>query len=265
MRVHTVIFALFISLCSFLEIAAAETTREDFNSDGFVDTLSCHYEGEGIGGVMITLLDGRSSLPPCLMKPDYFDIRLPRHGFMWLEDEEFSGGCEDVPAKKWIRKPSGSFDLFVYADGPSGSGRYWNITIGVAKRQQSKPIRGICLMTSTVGWRTLQQYKNSPLAWLDDLDGDGKAELIIWTSFPLREESSMAEFGLMGWVFRVASEDSLVIDWVLSRKLAREIAESYRSPLDSATPYPGTLRAEAAEALQLFVDERCTIPTKGAR
>ncbi len=212
-------------------------------------------------------LAGGPSSPHCLMGPDHLDIRLPRHGFVWLEGEELSGRCEDVPVGKWIRKPSGSIDLLVYADGPSGSGRYWNVTIGVAKRHEPKPVRGVCLMTSTVGWRTLQQYKNSALPWLDDLGGDGKAELIIWTSFPLREDASMAEYGLMAWVYRLASEDSLAIDWGLSRRMAREIAEQYRSrsPLEAATPWPGPLRAEAAAALDLFANEGCTIPGEGAR
>lgn len=217
-------------------------------------------------GLLASLvLAGDSFPPPCLVRPDHFQLRLPRHGFKWPKGEEPRGSCQDVPAKKWFRQPSGSFDLFVYADGPSGSGRYWKVTIGVAKRQQSKPIRGICLVTSTVGWRTLQQWKKAPLAWLDDLNDDGKAEFIIWNSFPLREEASMAEYGLMAWVYRVDSENSLAIDWDLSRKMAGEIAEAYRSSLDSATPYPGPLRAEAAEALEQFVDERCSIPPKGAR
>jgi hypothetical protein len=153
------------------------------------------------------------------------------------------------------------FDLFVYAAGPAGSGRYWNVTIGIAKRQQSKPSRGICLVTSTAGWRTLQQFKKSPLSWLDDLDDDGKAEVIIWSSFPLREEASMAEYGLMAWVYRAHSENSLVIDRDLSRKMAGEIAKAYRSK----TRYAGPLRAEAAEALERFVDGRCSMSMNGAR
>ena len=208
---------------------------------------------------MILAVGGDSSPLPCLMRPDHFQISLPRKGFTWLDGDELSGGCGNVPAEKWIRNSSGSFDLFVYANGPSGSGRYWKVMIGVARRQHSKPIRGVCLRTSTVGWRTLQRYKRAPLAWLDDLDKDGKAEFILWSSFPLREDASLAEYGLMAWVYRVDSENSLAIDWELSRKMAREIAKAYRT-----TSYPGPLRAEAAAALERFVDERCSVPLKGA-
>jgi hypothetical protein len=194
------------------------------------------------------------------MRPDFLEIRLPSRGFVWLPGEDLRGGCDEVPKEKWVRDASGSVALFVYADGPSGSGRYWNVTVGVAAgRQHSTPDRGVCLVTSTVGWRTLQQYKRIPLPWLEDLDDDGRSELIIWSSFPLREDASLAEYGLVAWVYRLASEDLLTIDWVLSRRMAREVAQAYRSVLDSAAACPGRLRTAAAEALEQFADERCLL------
>jgi len=211
------------------------------------------------------VLAGDSFPPPCLMMPDQLEMRLPSRGLTWLQGEDLRGTCGDVPAKKWIRNHSGSVDLFVYADGPSGSGRFWNITVGVAKRQHLKPTLGVCLVTSTVGWRTLQRYKRAPLSWLDDLDNDGRAELIIWSSFPLREDASLAEYGLIAWVYRLTSENSLAIDWGLSRRMAREVAEAYRSPLDSTDHYLGPLRTEAAEALERFADERCSMLENDAR
>jgi hypothetical protein len=211
-------------------------------------------------GLWVSLVLARSSFPPhCLMRPDQLEMRLPSRGFTWLPGEDLSGRCDDVPAKKWIRHPSGSVDLFVYVDGPSGSGRFWHVTVGVAGRQHSKPIRGVCLTTSTLGWRTLQRYKDAPLPWLDDLDKDGRAEVIIWSSFPLREDASFAEDGLMAWVYRLTSEDSLAIDWGLSRRMAREIAKAYRAPLNTPYSYPGPLRIEAAEALERFADEQCSM------
>jgi len=193
----------------------------------------------------------------CLMRPDHLEMRFPGRGFTWLPGEEFSGGCDDVPKEKWIRDTSGSLDLFVCADGPSGSGRYWNITVGVAGKQHSKPNRGVCLMTSTAGWRTLQRYRRTPLPWLSDLDSDGRSELIIWSSFPLHEDASLAEYGLVPWVYRLASDDVLSIDWTLSRRMAREVAQAYRSAPDPKADRLARLRTAAAEALEQFAGERC--------
>ncbi|OPY84669.1 MAG: hypothetical protein A4E72_02128 [Syntrophus sp. PtaU1.Bin208] len=199
----------------------------------------------------------------CLMQPAYLEMRLPDHGLTWLPDEDFRGRCGDVPPKQWIRKSLGSVDLLVYADGPRGSGRTWDVAVGVAEKGGAKPLRGVCLQTSTVGWRTLQRYKKGPLPWVDDLDGDGKAELIIWDSFPLHENASLAEYGLVAWVYRLASRDSFVIDWVLSRRLAQSVAEEYRAPLDAeGTPYPEKLRTGAGEALEKFAGKRCRILKK---
>jgi hypothetical protein len=226
------------------------------------------------------LLAGDPVLPPCSMQTDRLEIHLPSRGFTWLPTENLSGRCADLPAKSWIRKRSGSLDLFVYADGPSGSGRYWNVTVGVAERQQSKPTHGVCLMTSTVGWRTLQQYERIPLPWLDDLDRDGSSELIIWDRFPLREEASLAEYSLVAWVYRLRSHDLLTINWDLSRRMARELAQAYRAPLDSTKLQPkvmprakrfyipvnlGMLRAEAAKSLEQFADERCSMLQNDSR
>ena len=209
------------------------------------------------------ILAGGSFQPTCLVRPDHLQLRLPHDGFKWAEGEQPNGECKGVPAKKWLRQRSGSFSLFVSADGPSGSGRYWKVTIGVAKSEESKPTRAICLVTSTLGWRTLQQWKKAPLAWLEDVDDDGKAEVVIWNSFPIRKDASMAEYGLMAWVYRVDSENSLALEWNLSRKMAKKIAETYRSSLDSTASYSRPLRAEAAEALERFVDKRCSMQPKG--
>ncbi len=217
-------------------------------------------------GLWTSLVVAGDSTPvPCLMRPPQPQIHLPRQGFVRLEGKGISGECVDVPAQKWIRQSSGSLDLLVYADGPSGSGRYWNVTIGVAPKQHSGASRGVCLETSTVGWRTLQRFKNTPLAWLDDLDQDGKAELIVWSSFPLREDASEAEYGLVAWVYRPASEDSLVIDWGLSRRMARDLAGAYEAPFDSTTPSLGRLRTGAAAALKRFADERCGLSRPDVR
>ena len=118
-------------------------------------------------------------------------------------------------------------------------------------------MRGFCLVTSTVGWRTLQQLKGSPLPWAADLNGDGRAELIIWDSFSLREGASQAEFGLVAWVYQVDPKGVFTIDWGLSRQMARELASAYWQPLKPDASLQA-LRITAAQALEAFASERCT-------
>jgi hypothetical protein len=204
------------------------------------------------------LFAGNAPSPSCL-QPHYLEMRLPSRGFTCLPGEDARGKCANVPKGKWIKKSAGDLDLFVSARGPSGSGRYWEVTIGVGEKGQSRPERGICLTTSTVGWRTYQYYDATPLIWLDDLDKDGKAEVIIWASFPLRKDASAAEYGLVAWVYRLTSQDTLTIDWELSRRKAGEIARVYGLARDSAAAYPGHFAREAQEALEQFAEERCPV------
>jgi len=195
--------------------------------------------------------------PMCLMSPDHIEILFPIERFTWLQGEEETGPCQAVPLDKWTRKRSGALDLFVYSDGPSGSGRYWTVTVGIGKAGKPKPDRGTCLTTSTVGWRTLQYYRDSPLPWLDDVDGDGEAELILWASFPLRQDASTAEYGLTSWVYRLDTHN-MKLDWDLSRRMARNLAAAYRAPLSEPAPHIMPLRAAAAAALSLFAEGGCS-------
>jgi hypothetical protein len=183
-----------------------------------------------------------------LIKPCRVTMKVPDDGFVWLEGEGFEGTCDSVPDTAWTRWSSKDFDLCVFADGPGGSGRFWTITVGLSKKHESRPERGFCFETSTVGWRTLR-YEGS-LRWIDDRDGDGKPELIIWDSFPLHEEASMAEYGLVAWVYQVQGNGRFQLDWKLTRAMAAELASSYRRPLVGSDMNWQNLRLEAAEALE---------------
>ena len=205
------------------------------------------------------LYAGEAPLPSCLMQPVARSILIPNSGFTWLPDGGFTGKCEDIPVDGWSRKKSGALNLSILTDGPKGSGRFWTVVVGVTAEQQSRPARGTCISTSTVGWRTLQHYSKGPLPWMDDVNNDGEVEFILWDSFPLHEEASMAEYALVAWVYRLAPPDELVIDWELSRELAQSLAKEYRSPLDSTAESLGELRAQAAEALVKFAEERCSV------
>ncbi len=192
----------------------------------------------------------------CPMEPAHIVIQLPESGMTWLDGEEFSGACETVPKEAWSGMSRGSQRMVVYADGPTGSGRFWRVTVGVAAEGET-PFRGFCLTTSTVGWRTLQRYDRVPLPWIEDLDNNGEPEVLIWTSFPLSEDPSMAEFGLFVWVYDTGSDGALTINWDLTRNMATEIAAAYRGSLGDEHNWAESLRAKASEALARFASERC--------
>ena len=216
--------------------------------------------------LLLTLLVAASAVvadgeqgPSCLMEPTHRAMQVPEEGLVWLEGEELHGACDAVLAKKWVRRPSKTFDLLVYADGPSGSGRFWNVTVGVVRKQDTHPSRGFCLTTSTVGWLTLRHFKKLPLPWIEDQDGDGSPELIIWDSFPLSEEASLAEDGLVAWVYQVDPNGRFTLDWSLSRTMAGELAAAYRNPPELS------IRARGAEALEAFANGACTMRGERAR
>ncbi len=193
----------------------------------------------------------------CLINPYILEMQTPKEGFVWLEDQEFHQDCDASLEHKWDRFSSQTYDLCVSAEGPFGSGRYWTVTVGVADNQEMNPDRGFCLSTRTVGWRTLQRFHRLPLPWLADLNKDGKPELLIWTSFPLHEKASMAEFGLMAWVYQFKANGKFTVDWSLSRKMAGEIAVAYRRPLKQNSPGLQFLRHKLAFALEAFALGGC--------
>ena len=117
-------------------------------------------------------------------------------------------------------------------------------------------------MTSTPGWRTLDQYK--PLTWLDDIDKDGQAEVVIWDSFPLRAGASLSDYGLVAWVYQTTG-DSFALNLDMTRRVAKEIAAAYRLPLQHMSAELGRQRRAAAEALGQFADGRCAVGKTDAR
>jgi hypothetical protein len=199
------------------------------------------------------------------MEPARTDIQVLEHGIAWVVGEELSGRCDEVPAGEWTRIQSKSVAVWAHADGPSGSGRFWRITIGLTDTQVAVPTRGFCLSTSTVGWRTLQRYARTPLPWVEDIDEDGKPELLIWDSFPLSHEPSMAEFGLVVWVYELRAQDVFTIDWELTRRMTDELAKAYGQPTGEHSHWASELRKNASEALHALASKECRLRAKVAR
>ena len=200
-----------------------------------------------------------SEAPLCKMHALVNEFKFPRQGFIWLNGDDAGGQCSKIVNTDWSRKKSGSQTLFVHLDGPSGSGHYWTVSYGAGDDSSSAPSRGGCLQTSTAGWRTLQKFGLKPLAWLDDTNKDGNAGIVIWHSFPLVEEPSAGEYGLMAWVYRQGKNGTYTIDWNMTRDKADELAKAYREPLELQGLNNNSLRENAALALEQFAHGICGV------
>jgi len=199
-----------------------------------------------------------SQTPYCRMAPAHRAIRIPARRLTWLAGEEDSGACDGVGAGDWSRTPSRPADLWVHADGPSGSGRHWTVTVGTGPKAGAVPTGGVCLSTSTVGWRTLRRFGQGPLPWTGDADRDGRGEVVVWSSFPLSNEPSAAEFGLVAWVYEMQSASLLSLDVAQSRRLARQVAAAYRDTAGVDADL-APLRRRAAESLDAFARGTCRV------
>jgi len=194
----------------------------------------------------------------CELVPPRISIPVPENRLHWLDGYEFAGVCEPVEDQAWLQIPYGSRDFLVNAHGPSGSGRYWRITVALTSDHSGRPQRGFCLTTSTLGWRTLQRFHEMPLPWIGDPDGDGQPEFILWDSFPVATDPrSMSEYALVAWAYQVTAGGTFTIDWDATRSMALEIATAYSEPLQGANSRLLSLREQASRTLLKFASENC--------
>ena len=82
---------------------------------------------------------------------------------------------------------------------------------------------------------------------------------MIWDSFPLTEDPSLAEYGLVAWVYQAAPEGAFALNLEMSRKLARELASAYRESSEPEGRWAEDVRVKAAEALEDFASGACMI------
>jgi hypothetical protein len=204
-------------------------------------------------GIAISFVAESHSHSSCDIKPPFLKIPIQKKGLTWLKGEEFKGECDEVPQKKWKRFSLKSNDLVMNTNGPFGSGRYWNVTVGFAKKK-SKPYRGFCFRTNTLGWRTLQNFNNSPLPWIDDLNGDQKPEMIIWSSFTIEQRPF-----LIAWVYQLDSNRNFVIDWNLTHKFTKQIMIAYQKIVKGRRASFQRIRNKAVKQLKAFVNKKCVI------
>lgn len=209
--------------------------------------------GAGVGAA--AGVGERAGAPLPVPEPARRTLLLPTRGFRALDAED-AGPCAPDDSTRWTRGPAGAAELCVSAEGPAGSGRYWTIRVGLAMRAGARPTRGACLVTNTPGWPALGVFRGGALRWLEDLDGDGRVELILWESFPLEADAAPPRQGLVGRVYRVAAGGRLRYAPRLSRALARELAQAYRAPAADADALVLDARARAAAALEAFAAGR---------
>lgn len=129
-------------------------------------------------------------------------------------------------------------------EGPAGSGRF--VSLGLAVTGEDGTLF-VCTTASTVAWRHLHRVADqlTPLPWLDDLDHDGVAELIVWQRVPWGDSESQVGMApaIYGW-----RDGGLARRDGAGRVLAGRVAGAYRTLADdSADPDAACYRAIADE------------------
>ena len=124
-------------------------------------------------------------------------------------------------------EPGKSIVLFL--EGPGGSGHFWTIAALVGAGKETMEFRW---GTSTRGWHAVSMYSNNPLQWfrwLDDLDGDGYQEVIIWRDFLIRPGESAYEPTLLPAVFSFDGSRFVDVTKKKGRVLLAQLADVYRT------------------------------------
>jgi len=189
----------------------------------------------------------------CTLKPLWSRLVIPESGFKDLDDDDKLRNSCSVE-HDWETYQQNNNKFFMGVQGPSGSGRYWNITIGLGQLKDKKPKRGICFVVSTLGWRTLQKFRR--LNWLEDLDGDLKPELIIWNSFYLDDTLQPLRTGISAWVYSIYA-DQLILNTELTRKLSLELSYAYLKPIPRLNANLYNSRHQISRVLKSMGSTKC--------
>jgi hypothetical protein len=171
--------------------------------------------------------------------PDSLQLAEPNH------DNTPLCGVED---SRWKSSPKAAPDdpFRVLSWFQGGSGRYWEIAI------HNRQNEVICLTTSTIGFRSLQQFSELPLPWTRDFDGDGISEFIYWYSFALGA-SIEDGYGLSARVYQRRENSLLIADAQLTGQIIAQVIDAYRVPLASASKTLQQQRQRALARLQMSV------------
>lgn len=118
-------------------------------------------------------------------------------------------------------------------EGPAGSGRFASLALAVG----GKTTRFACIGASTVGWRHLYNVAEqlAPLPWFDDVDSDGRSELVAWQRLPWG--NSEYDNGMVPIVYALEGE-TLVRHDELGVALRKKVAGAYRTLASRPDPSP---------------------------
>ena len=191
--------------------------------------------------------------PLCKLQPMWREQRFPDVGFKDLDDEtKVRNPCK--LNQSWETFVHQGMKYFVSIKGPSGSGRYWNITLGLAQAHDIIPTRGICFTVSTVGWRTLQRFR--ALEWLINIDSGATPQLVLWNSFFLDDSAMPQRSGLSVWVYNIGV-DGLQFDEAATRHRYLELKNAYLKPLARTNLRVYKSRHQIARVLDIIATNRC--------
>ncbi len=189
----------------------------------------------------------------CELQPIWVKLDLPEQGFKDLDDDKKKNNICKID-HDWQEFKFAGQKYYSGVSGPEGSGRYWNITIGVSELNRKNPTRGLCFVVSTIGWRTLQRYPR--LQWMTDLDDDGTPEFIIWNSFYLDDSLQAQRSGISVWVYKILGEQ-LILDSSLTRKLSLKLSKAYLKSLPRANSSLYRSRRKISRILSGIAKSKC--------
>jgi len=198
------------------------------------------------------------ALEACRMRPPCLEFADQDTEQTWVPVGPVAGGCDSLVGDSWVRQAGDACDIVVFADGPGGSGRFWQVAFGIVAHQDSMSLGGFCLETTTAGWRTLREFDGLPLPWSGDLDADGWPEFILWDSFPLYPDDQMTSvgYGLFAWVYEVNAQRDFVLSWELTREMAGRLLTAYRTPHFTGSQQD---RDMAADYIEAFINGACEV------
>jgi hypothetical protein len=198
----------------------------------------------------------------CPFWPKHREVDVPASGFVVLGWNATPSTCDHDTLGRWVKESGPDHDLFLHLDGPHGSHRDWTVHVGIGPTGSEAPERGVSFESSAVAWGRSADFRGVRLPWLEDVDGDGRVEVIVWDSVSVLsgDDGTPPQFpaALVGWAYEITTDARLVSDWPATRRTMVDISDVYRRTarsLDARHSYG--YAARFARRLDEFSRGRC--------